>query len=554
VSAIAWNVAALLATSLAAAPPGAATVAGVVTTPYPTIRNLAVEWAFSGDEDGDGAVSVRYRRAGEAGWRTGMPLRRVPAGSNEGFTWASRHTGSVFDLEPGTTYEVELTLVDPDGGSATRTVTATTRRYPAAMANAPVRSATPATLASALSAALPGDVVELAAGSYAGFMVGRDGAAGKPIVIRSAGGATVNGTITLSGRKHVHVQGLRVNGSIKMNGTDSVAIVGNTIETTGDGIVFITRSQNNYVADNVVTGATAWAEASLGVNGANVGEGIWFTGPGHVIEHNRVRGFRDCISFMEEAEAVEQFSIDVLENDISVGADDAIEADFCFHNCRVMRNRITNSFTAISSQPSLGGPTYFVRNVIYNALHAFKLNRGSDGDVILHNTVVKSGDAFSVYAGVPHYRQFGRNNIFIGGPGGTYGGYANGSGKVLALADADLATQDLDYDGYGSTTGTFGGRVGSVTFTTLAGLQSGTSEKHAVQLGLGVFAAAVAYPSSPMTEKPVPDLRLKAASAAEDAGAILPNVNDGFTGRAPDLGAYEIGQPLPAYGPRSRAP
>ena len=29
-----------------------------------------------------------------------------------------------------------------------------------------------------------------------------------------------------------------------------------------------------------------------------------------------------------------------------------------------------------------------------------------------------------------------------------------------------------------------------------------------------------------------------------------PNVNDGFTGRAPDLGAYELGQPIPVYGPR----
>ena len=66
-----------------------------------------------------------------------------------------------------------------------------------------------------------------------------------------------------------------------------------------------------------------------------------------------------------------------------------------------MRNRITNCFMGISSQPSLGGPTYFVRNVMYNVvLHAFKLHRGSVGDVGLHNTVVKNGDAFSVYSGV----------------------------------------------------------------------------------------------------------------------------------------------------------
>ena len=46
------------------------------------------------------------------------------------------------------------------------------------------------------------------------------------------------------------------------------------------------------------------------------------------------------------------------------------------------------------------------------------------------------------------------------------------------------------------------------------------------------------------------DFRLKPNSVAVDAGCILPNINDGFSGRAPDLGALEAGQPLPVYGPR----
>ena len=46
------------------------------------------------------------------------------------------------------------------------------------------------------------------------------------------------------------------------------------------------------------------------------------------------------------------------------------------------------------------------------------------------------------------------------------------------------------------------------------------------------------------------DFRLKPTSAAVDRGVILPNVNDDFTGRAPDLGALEVGKPSPHYGPR----
>ena len=46
------------------------------------------------------------------------------------------------------------------------------------------------------------------------------------------------------------------------------------------------------------------------------------------------------------------------------------------------------------------------------------------------------------------------------------------------------------------------------------------------------------------------DFRLKPASKAVDAGLVLPTVNDGFAGKAPDLGALESGRPEPHYGPR----
>jgi hypothetical protein len=46
------------------------------------------------------------------------------------------------------------------------------------------------------------------------------------------------------------------------------------------------------------------------------------------------------------------------------------------------------------------------------------------------------------------------------------------------------------------------------------------------------------------------DLQLRRRSAPIDRGVVLPGVNDGYTGRAPDLGAYEYGAPVPHYGPR----
>ena len=40
------------------------------------------------------------------------------------------------------------------------------------------------------------------------------------------------------------------------------------------------------------------------------------------------------------------------------------------------------------------------------------------------------------------------------------------------------------------------------------------------------------------------------AIAATEGVALLPTINDDFTGTAPDLGALELGQPAPVYGPR----
>lgn len=523
-----------------------ATTAGQPSAPYPTLQNLSIEWPIAGDADADGVVSVRFRKTGAAAWRRGMPLRRVPAGTNTdvGRSWTNRHSGSLFDLEPATRYEIELTLDDLDGGSTIRTIEATTRPVPAAASDATVKPATPGSLASVLAGAAAGDIVELQPGAYAGFSVERDGTAGRPLVIRGTPGAVVTGSIELLNRSHVMLANLTVVGRIRFNGSSHVSIVGCNVTASGfNGYAIVTflRAENAYIADNTLAGLTTWAEGSLGVNGPD-GEGIVVTGPGHVIVRNRVRGFRDGISLLEDASAIDQYSIDIADNVVSEAGDDGIEADFCQHNCRIVRNRLTNVFIALSSQPGLGGPTYFIRNAAYNVVHVpFKLYRGSVGDVVLHNTIVKHGDAFNLVPGRPVSRAYFRNNLMIGGAPGTFGGYASGSGRVIDASTIDAASS-LDYDGYGMAIPAFTGRLGAPSFNGIEQLRQLTTESHARVVGLDAFAAPVAYPALPMTIYAAPALALAAGSAALDAGEPIPNVNDGWSGAAPDLGAFERAQ------------
>src|SRR5262249_24171826 len=95
-------------------------------------------------------------------------------------------------------------------------------------------------------------------------------------------------------------------------------------------------------------------------------------------------------------------------------------------------------------------------------------------------------------------------------------------------------------------------------FKTLAELAAATGqETHGIEGDYDIFEN-LKPPSVPDSSKPgLPydavdlNFKLKPGSKAVDAGMRIPNVNDGFTGRAPDLGAYEVGQPIPIYGPRN---
>ncbi|MBI4877272.1 MAG: right-handed parallel beta-helix repeat-containing protein [Acidobacteria bacterium] len=554
--------------ALAAAMAQNATTPGEVSSPYPTLTNLAVEWKISGDDNLNGVVEVEYRQSGERAWHRALPLRRVPAGESVGtrpiFRWENKHSGSVFDLRPGVEYEIRLKLADPDGGSAERTIRARTRPVPRAARGSRTVRADPRSLDRLAKAARPGDTLLLAAGDYGEFTAPRDGEAGRPIVIRGTGGSAVFSRVSLRNRKHVYLEGVTVDrkpsldnlkdntGAVDLLGGEGLVVRRCTIRALY-GVV-ATRppgAKNCYVADNVISGAMPWETDRMGDVPPCIGEGVQMTGPGNVICHNRITGYRDNISLMEDTGAHEQVCVDIYNNDICRAVDDGVEADFAMGNVRVLRNRLTNSFMGVSSQPGLGGPTYFIRNAMYNVILApFKPSRRSVGDVFLHNTAIKVGDGFRASGQRPWAHALSRNNLMLGGPGGGYyGRYESGRGLAVGLPGAD-ETDDLDYDGAGSHQMPFRGIIGLVRFESFDEMRRLTSEKHAVQADLDVFAAGVPFPNPPLPERPVPDLRLRPGSNAVDAGAVLANINDGFTGKAPDLGAYELGRELPHYGPR----
>jgi hypothetical protein len=79
---------------------------------------------------------------------------------------------------------------------------------------------------------------------------------------------------------------------------------------------------------------------------------------------------------------------------------------------------------------------------------------------------------------------------------------------------------------------------------------AGSLETHGVLLDADTFASGLAAPASFRETLAAQDVTLAGASPARESGLVLPNVNDGFDGAGPDLGALEHGCPVPHFGVR----
>lgn len=105
---------------------------------HPTLLNLGFEWSIEGDANRNAGVEVRVRKVGAAAWRPALPLLRIGGEhvyrERENMTYMvpQGFAGSILNLEPGTSYECEFTMVDPDGvsGSASQRMTVATRAEP----------------------------------------------------------------------------------------------------------------------------------------------------------------------------------------------------------------------------------------------------------------------------------------------------------------------------------------------------------------------------------------------------------------------------------------
>ncbi|MCB0320486.1 MAG: hypothetical protein KDD60_06120, partial [Bdellovibrionales bacterium] len=94
-----------------------------------TFTSASIIWDVAGDDNLNATASIRFRRKGTTFWQDGVDLTRTRAtGSGGGSTSGSINSlaGSLFHLSPGTEYEVEVSLIDPENSESQRMITRST--------------------------------------------------------------------------------------------------------------------------------------------------------------------------------------------------------------------------------------------------------------------------------------------------------------------------------------------------------------------------------------------------------------------------------------------
>jgi len=387
-------------------------------------------------------------------------------------------------------------------------------------------------------------------------------------------------------------------------GSKGLTVKKSRFENVGAGVFSnYSGSSNFYIADNWFYGRNdpnhliGWNGPQIWSRFAGV-EGQVFPpkmasyiavklyGPGHVVAYNYIADFHDGINVEtygnpdgsvatgpdivdgpkyppQEYWDRRPVAIDFYNNYITNSHDNPIEADGSMHNIRVMRNMLINHAShAFCNQPALGGPVYWIRNIAYNLPGgSTRLTSGSMGVIFYNNTIL------SETAGNPQNTHW-RNNLMLG----------QNSAPMIFSVTTNTNYTSSDYNGFRPNPGAaMSFRWNSPPFTvamdplgpglqpnletrdfaTLAQYSQATGQdRHSILVDYDIFMNvrrldAQDIPSLQKLYKAEDfDFRLKPGSAAVDRGTVLPNVTDGFSGTAPDLGALEVGAAVPRYGPR----
>lgn len=511
----------------------------------PTFHCLGLYWSPPGGA-ADRAVQVRYRVKDAAQWSEGLAMRYNPIeGTDEDLT---DYRGSIVHLQPATTYEVDLTLAGTS--TSTRLIARTwSENFP------------------------EGKVVRVPRGDQP--LVITEG--GKPDAwhVYDGGGATIdvqhrqNSCITVNA-SYVILRGFVLKGAgatsnlikksigaIDVVSGHDIVIEGCDISDWGrlnpkTGFGFNCDSaiycRNRDVTRIVVQrcrlhhpsqDTNNWYEPKYSTHPAGPQAISFFDTAG-----NHVIRFNECVSDPEHMfndaigggangsfRGAPGADSDIYGNLVTHSWDDGLEVEGGGRNVRVWDNYVSRAANMIANAATSIGPLYIWGNVVGRCQVTPEQNGYG---------FIKMGNAGGVRWQTGHQYIF-HNTIFAEEgwlPAGGLGGnrivtHVTSRNNILhvrsakdrsASSNAENIDDDFDYD-------LFNGQVPE------------KHEAHGVR-GEPAYVAGAGFDDRTKTGR----FQLAPGSPGTEAALPIPNFTGQFTGKAPDIGAHQRGEPSLTYG------
>ncbi|MCX7044138.1 MAG: right-handed parallel beta-helix repeat-containing protein [Candidatus Sumerlaeota bacterium] len=507
-----------------------------------TFESIGLYWTPA-DGAEDRKCRVQYRIAGSQAWREALPMwfdKRI-----------GEYRGSIVQLRSGTQYEVRLELTG-SGTSAELKATTWNESFPIAM------------------------TVEVGDMKGRTLVVDQSGAAGGYVLYTHRAGAP---TAMLDGADSVDqcvevkasfvilreltIRAPKIHGIVLGQDSHDVVIEGcdisgwGRIEKDGWGVdydsavfsrfqplkrVIIQRNRMHDPRSN----ANCWQEFREGGERYHPKgpQAIFFSNSegNNVLRYNEFttddRHFCNDIFGGENNKSLRGYpgtDSDVYGNRVEGCWDDGLEIEGGGCNVRVWGNYIDRTMVKIAIAGMSVGPAYLFRNVAGTSRFGrqgwgggtfIKMGHapltGGGRAYIFHNTILQPkgppqapdtigcDEGFAQSGGPELLGVVSRNNILhIRKVGGS------------SIRDASKApAHDYDYD-------LLSGKV----------VSAGSPEPHGIK-GVPIYAP----------NRVAGDFSLDPGSPGFDAGEVIPNFNDGFAGKAPDVGAFEAGAPPMEFG------
>lgn len=543
-------------------------------------------------------ATVRYRVAGSTSWIAAHPLIRIDptvlSGDPKGETIVDAFAGVIFDLTPGTNYDVEVTFTEPSATPVVVSAQRATRALPGPAGTVTKNVSPTGNLQATLNSLVPGDVLLLANGTYnvSNLVLNVQGSASNPIYIRGASRSgviirdTSDAVLTIGNASHIVLEDLTLQGSGVDSGTaaSSMGVLYGSSGSFTPTNITLRRLTLTGIDQGIVSyaGLNGWLIYHCTLNGNNTwdksytvppgdtyasltwnDDGIRLPGKGNCAFENTLNGFGDAFaSAVSPSYPVATQAIHFYRNKVVMTGDDAWEADYGQRNISFYDNYIGNSGTFFSADPVFGGPAYCFRNISINTWRGpFKWNDDNYGLLVYNNTIIKTGNTLGGLEGwlwnqYNNGWQIGwsfRNNLL----------YKSGSSvnaNILFFEAVGSTKLDFTHNGW-YPDGNFLWRDASGTdaFSSVAAARAGlpnlptfltSAQRHTADIALpaDVFDPPITLTTHTVQYTALALPTLRAGTSARASGTVIPGITDGHSGAAPDRGAIISGRPSVVHG------